>query len=132
MSAREVVARYLDALNAHDPDAVVACVADDFFNEHTSAAGTSVQGRTAYRERLPAFFARFSELRYEPEDWIVDGDRVAVPYRMRCRYTTDGGDVRPVELRGIFRFRVEADRIVHRVDYWDGTEFARQVQGETQ
>lgn len=127
MTARDVVARYLDAINAHDAAAAVACVADDFFNEHTSAIGTSVRGRAAYAERLPKFLAQFDGLHYDVEDWIVDGDgaRLAVPYTMTC--TVEG---RPIKIRGMFRFRVAGGAIVHRVDYWDGNEFERQMQQE--
>lgn len=126
---RAVVERYIAALNTHDPDAIAACVGDDFVNEHTSALGTSVRGRAAYRERLPLFLAQFQDLHYDVEEWIVDGDRCAVAYTMSCRYV-DGERWHPVVIRGMFRFRVARDVIVHRVDYWDGTEFSRQVQVE--
>jgi ketosteroid isomerase-like protein len=126
---RAVVERYLAALNAHDPDAIAACVDEDFVNEHTSALGTTVRGKAAYRERLPLFLGQFRDLHYDAEDWIVDGDRCAVAYTMSCQYV-DGERWRPVVIRGMFRFRVARDVIVHRVDYWDGTEFSRQVQVE--
>jgi steroid delta-isomerase-like uncharacterized protein len=126
---RATVERYLEALNRHDADAVAACVADDFCNEHTSALGHSLRGRTAYRERLDGFLAQFRDLHYEVEDWIVDDDRAAVPYTMSCTYV-DGDAAHDVTIRGIFRFRVVGDVIVHRVDYWDSSEFARQVQQE--
>jgi steroid delta-isomerase-like uncharacterized protein len=128
---RATVERYLEALNRHDADAVAACVDDAFFNEHTSALGHSVRGRAAYRERLEGFLAQFRDLHYEVEDWIVDGDRAAVPYTMSCTYVGDGdADHHDVTIRGMFRFRVLDDLIVHRVDYWDSNEFARQVQQE--
>jgi ketosteroid isomerase-like protein len=114
-------------LNAHDPDAAAACVSDDFVNEHTSALGTTVRGRAAYRERLPEFLARFAGLHYEAEDWIVDGDRVALPYRMTGRVAGPDGKQHDVTIRGMFRFRVEDGLVSHRVDYWDGMEFARQT-----
>jgi steroid delta-isomerase-like uncharacterized protein len=113
-------------LNRHDADAAAECVAVDFVNEHTSALGTSLRGRSAYRERLPQFFARFDDLHYEVEDFIIDTDRVAVPYAMTCT-VRDGGVAHPVRLRGMFRFRIEDGLIAHRVDYWDGTEFERQI-----
>jgi len=125
-STRAAVERYLDALNGGDPDAVATCVTDDFFNEHTSALGHSLRGRAAYRERLPSFLAEFEDLRYQPEDVIVDADRAAVPYRMTCTWVGGAGR-HPVEIRGIFRFRVRDGRIAHRVDYWDSAEFARQT-----
>jgi uncharacterized protein (TIGR02246 family) len=128
MSAtRSAVERYLAALNAHDPEAVAACVTDDFVNEHTSARGTSRTGRDAYRAALPGFLERFAHLHYAPEDVIVDGDRAAVPYRMTCEWRDDDGRSHPVSLRGMFRFRVVDGLIAHRVDYWDGSEFERQV-----
>jgi len=123
---RAVVERYLAALNAHDADAIAACVSSDFFNEHTSILGTSVRGRQAYRGRLDEFLGRFGALHYEAEAWIVDGDSAAVPYRMTC-VVTEGDSARPVEIRGMFRFEVRSGEIVHRVDYWDSGEFARQV-----
>jgi ketosteroid isomerase-like protein len=129
---RSTIERYLAALNAHDADEAAACVAIDFHNEHTAALGTSVRGRDAYRARLPGFLAQFSGLRYDVEDLIVDGDRAAVPYRMTCRFTTDAGVAVPVEIRGIFRFRVVDGEIVHRVDYWDSAEFTRQVAAATE
>lgn len=127
MTTVEAVRRYLDALNAGDADAAAAAVSDDFVNEHTSARGTGVRGRTAYRARLGEFLAQFRELHYEPEDVIVDGERAAVPYRMTCRWVDGDGTERPVSLRGIFRFRVRDGLVAHRVDYWDGEEFRRQI-----
>ncbi len=119
---RSAVERYLDALNAHDADAVAGAVSADFVNEHTSALGTSLVGRAAYRERLGGFLAQFAELHYDVEDIIVEADRAAVPYTMTFRY-----DGHPVRIRGMFRFRVADGLIAHRVDYWDSQEFTRQI-----
>ncbi len=128
---RRVVERYLAALNAHDADAAAQCVSPGFVNEHTAALGTSVTGRDEYRNRLREFLQRFSDLRYEVEEWIVDGERAAVPYRMTCAVRDDRG-VHPVSIRGVFRFRVADGEIAHRVDYWDSMEFRRQLDGEGQ
>jgi len=125
--ARAVVGRYLDALNAADPDRVAGCVTEDFVNEHTSALATSLQGRAAYRERLPQFLGRFRGLRYEVEDVVVEGDRVTLRYTMRCHWADDDGTEHPVAIRGMFWFRVRDGLVAHRIDYWDGTEFERQV-----
>jgi predicted ester cyclase len=120
---RQAVERYIAALNRHDPEEIAACVTPGFHNEHTSAAGVSLRGRTAYRERLAVFLTEFTGLGYEAEDMLVDGDRAAVPYRMSFEY---GGA--PVVIRGMFRFRVEDGLIAHRVDYWDGADFERQIR----
>jgi ketosteroid isomerase-like protein len=126
-STTDAVEQYLAALNAHDPDAVAACVTADFVNEHTSALGTTRVGREVYRAALPTFLDRFRSLRYEPEDVIVDGDRAAVAYRMTCVWAGDDGRLHPVAIRGVFRFAVTNGLIAHRVDYWDSADFERQV-----
>jgi hypothetical protein len=46
---------------------------------------------------------------------------------MTCRWVDGDGTERPVSLRGIFRFRVRDGLVAHRVDYWDGEEFRRQI-----
>jgi len=124
---RDAVTSYLDALNRGDPDFIAACVTEDFWNEHTSALGSSLRGRAAYRERLPQFLGRFRGLHYDVEDLLVDGDRATVRYQMSCRWADDAGREFPVSIRGMFWFAVRAGLIEHRIDYWDGTEFTRQV-----
>jgi ketosteroid isomerase-like protein len=118
----DAVRRYLDALNDHDADALATAVTADFVNEHTSAGAVSRAGREAYREAVGRFLARFQRLHYEVEDTIVDGDRAAVAYTMTA--VVDG---RPISIRGVFRFRVRDGLVAHRVDYWDGAQFQRQI-----
>ena len=110
-------------------DAIAALVTEDFFNEHTSALGSSVVGRAAYRERLPGFLGAFADLHYEIEDVLVDGDRAAVPYTLTASSAGPDGVSRPVRVRGMFRFRVSDGLIAHRVDYWDSGVFISQVKG---
>jgi steroid delta-isomerase-like uncharacterized protein len=124
---RRAVLAYLAALNARDPDAVAACVSDDFVNEHASSLGRGVAGRGAYRERLFAFFAEFADIHYEPEEVIADGHAAAVPYRMTATWLGDPDVRHPINLRGVFRFRTAAGMITQRTDYWDSADFLRQV-----
>jgi ketosteroid isomerase-like protein len=121
-STLDAIGRYLAALNDHDADGLAASVTADFVNEHTSAGAVSRVGRQPYREAVGAFLAQFQHLHYEVEDTIVDGDRAAVAYTM-----TAVVDRRPVSIRGIFRFRVRDGLVAHRVDYWDGVQFQRQI-----
>jgi ketosteroid isomerase-like protein len=117
------VLAYVAALNAGDPDAIAACVTDDFFNEHTSAVGHSLRGRAAYRERLPQFLSEMEGLHYDVEDVIADGARCAVPYTMTARWCGH-----PFTIRGVFRITVRDGLIAHRVDYWDSLDFLRQTK----
>ena len=125
----EAVTRFIAALNGHDPDSIVACVTEDFHNEHTSSLGHSLRGRDAYRTRLPTFLGAFTDLHYEVEDIVAQDDRVVLAYRMSFGYRRGDGEVRPVAVRGVFRFRVEDGLVAHRADYWDGVDFQRQVDG---
>ncbi|MBT0772444.1 nuclear transport factor 2 family protein [Kineosporia sp. J2-2] len=124
----DVVARYLSALNAHDVAAVLACVTDDFVNEHTAAGGVDRIGKAAYAAALPGFLASFADLAYEPDTFIRDGARAAVPYRMSFRHLPSGGT--PVSVRGVFVFTIAPGGLIsRRVDHWDSGEVARQLAG---
>jgi ketosteroid isomerase-like protein len=103
------------ALNAGDPDAVAACVTEDFRNEHASPAGRGCVGRASYRERLPGFLAAFPGLRYAPDaPPMVAGDRVAVPYLMTA--AVPGG---PLRIRGLWLLTLRDGLVAARLDYWD-------------
>jgi steroid delta-isomerase-like uncharacterized protein len=122
---RAAVEAYLAALNAHDADAVTACVAEDFVNEHTSSTGQSRKGRAAYRAALTGFLENFVDLHYEPERLLVDGESAAMPYVMTFRMRSAGD--RPVRIRGVFVFNVAGGLITRRTDYWDSGEVQRQL-----
>jgi ketosteroid isomerase-like protein len=125
----DAVGRYLAALNAHDPEAVAAAVAPTFVNEHTSVLGVTRVGRDAYADAVRDFLGRFHHLHYDAEDVIVDDDRAAVPYRLTFTTTGDDGRLHAVAIRGAFVFRVEDGLIAHRVDYWDSSDYQRQISG---
>ncbi|WP_324788982.1 nuclear transport factor 2 family protein [Streptomyces sp. H51] len=124
-ATRAAVEAYLAALNAHDADAVAACVAEDFVNDHTSSLGHSRRGRAEYRAALTGFLEDFADLRYVPERVLVDGDSAAVPYVMTFRMRSAGD--RPVRIRGVFLFTVAGGLITRRTDYWDSGEVHRQL-----
>ncbi len=96
---------------------------EGFWNEHTSTLAAGSRGRADYRDRLPGFLADFAGLRYEVEDVVAEGDKVVIAYTLRARWR----DEHPIAIRGVFRFHVTDGLIIHRVDYWDGTEFLRQT-----
>jgi steroid delta-isomerase-like uncharacterized protein len=122
---RAAVEAYLSALNTHDADAVAACVAEDFVNEHTSSTGRSRRGRAEYRAALPGFLENFGDLHYAPERFLVDGESAAVSYVMTFRMRSAGD--RPVRIRGVFVFTVADGLVTRRTDYWDSGEVQRQL-----
>ncbi len=113
---------YLDAFATGDPDAVTRWVADDFVNEHTAALGSGCTGKDEYARRVPGFLASMPGLRYEVEEVLADGDRVAAAYTLHATVND-----RPVAVRGMMRFGVRDGLIARRTDYWDSLVFQQQA-----
>ena len=87
--------RMYDAINAHDVDGVAAIMADDFI-EHEEMPGVppTRQGALEYFELS---FTAFPDMRFDPEDVLVDGDKVVA----RARFTgTHEGDFMGVPASG--------------------------------
>ena len=122
MSPSEICAAYLKAFSTGSPDAVTALVSDDFVNEHTAVLGSGCTGKAEYSRRVPGFLESMPGLRYDVEEIIAEGNRVAVAYTLHT-YVNH----RDVAVRGLMRFRVEGQLIAHRVDYWDSQVFLRQA-----
>ncbi len=122
MTPSEVCLGYLASFGTGEPERVVAWVTDDFVNEHTAALGSGCTGRAEYAARVPAFLASMPGLTYDIEDVLADGARVAVAYVLRTTVNE-----RPINVRGVMRFRVAGDLVAHRVDYWDSLVFKQQA-----
>jgi steroid delta-isomerase-like uncharacterized protein len=125
-SVRARVTEYLAALSAHDVDRIVACVTEDFVNEHTSALGSTSSGRDVYRGRLPGFLGQFERLRYDVVDTIVEDERAAVRYRMTATYEDHALDI-----PGVMLFAIRDGLIAQRTDVWDSLTFLRQTGIDT-
>jgi predicted ester cyclase len=122
VTAGDLCVSYLESFATGDPDRIAAHVSDGFVNEHVAVLGSSCTGKDEYLRRLPGFLDSLPGLRYEIDDVIADGNRVAVAYTLHAQL----GD-RSIRLPGLMRFRVEGDRIAHRVDYWDSLAFQQQA-----
>ena len=122
LNAAAVCRSYLESFALADAEAIVAHVTDDFVNEHTAALGSGCVGRDEYASRVPNFLASMPGLRYDVDDVIADGDRVAATYTLRARVND-----RDVVVRGMMHFVVRRGLIAHRTDYWDSLVFQRQA-----
>ena len=122
MTPAELVRRYLSAFASGDATEVASLVTDDFFNDHTAALGSSCRGRDEYLKRLPGFLSSMEGLRYEVDDVIAEGERVAATYTLHATVNS-----RPIAVRGMMRFEVRDGLIARRTDYWDSLVFRQQA-----
>lgn len=121
-SNAEIVRSYLNAFASGDPATVAGHVTDDFENIQVGVLGTGCSGADVYAERLAGFLGAFSDLKYDIEELIADGDKVAVAYKMSF---TDNG--RPVEIDGVMVITMRNGKIAVRKDYWDGLSHIKQT-----
>lgn len=90
-----VVRAMYKAIDARDYDAGFALLSDDFeWHEPAQAfhSGTH-RGFEDIRQRLEAQLEVFDELTIEPEEFSVEGDRIAVAVRQRARGEISGAAV---------------------------------------
>jgi ketosteroid isomerase-like protein len=122
MSNADIARSYLNAFATGDPADVAGHVTDDFENIQVGLLGTGCSGADTYRERLAGFLGAFTNLRYDVEELIVDGDKVAAAYKMT--FTDDG---RPMEIEGVMIMTIKDGKIAVRKDYWDGLSHLKQT-----
>ena len=125
-SSGEIVTAYLASFATGDPDAVAACVTDDFVNEHLSELGSGCEGRVEYRRRLPGFLSTFADASYTivtlAEIATPDAGDVVVRYRFEATYEDT-----PIDVPGVMWFDVVDGLIARRTDLWDSLTFLRQT-----
>jgi steroid delta-isomerase-like uncharacterized protein len=77
---RELLQRETHAWNAHDPDGVAACYAEDAEMVDVSMP-EPVRGREGMRAYAAEFMTAFSDLRLEVGEPVVDGNRAAQEWK---------------------------------------------------
>lgn len=86
MDHTAIARQFFDRINEGDAAAIVAMLAEDFV-EHEEMPGLS-SGRDGVGELFAMFRAAFPDVRWEPEEVLADGDKVAV--RVRVTGTNNG------------------------------------------
>ncbi len=111
-STATAVARFAEAFDRHDVDAVMAAMTEDCVFETTAPPdGERHVGQDAVRAAWTAFFLESADASFETEEEIVCGDRVIVLWR----YTWEGGHV-----RGVDAFRVRDGLVAEKASYVKG------------
>lgn len=111
-----VVARFNDAFNRHDVDAVMALMTPDAVFEGTAPPdGDRYSGAPAVRGVWEALFAASPTASFETEELITCGDRVVVRWVYRWGEADRAGHVRGVDV-----FRVRDNLIAEKLAYVKG------------
>jgi ketosteroid isomerase-like protein len=108
-----VIARFNEAFNRHDVDAVMALMTDDVVFENTSPVpdGERFVGQADVRTFWERFFAESPNAHFEAEEIATGGDRCTV----RWRYDWGGGHIRGIDL-----FRVRDGKVAEKLSYVKG------------
>ena len=115
--ARDVVARFNDAINRHDAAAVAALLTDDTVFENTGPVpdGTRIEGKAAVSAFWDKWLVANPDASFEAEEVVSSGDRCIV--RWIYRKMRDG---KPWHLRGVDVFTVRDGRIAAKLSYVKG------------
>ncbi|OLP60597.1 hypothetical protein BJF93_19950 [Xaviernesmea oryzae] len=123
-----IVARYVAAWNAHDPDAATAMLAPDsvYFN---SSLGQEQEARAAIDGTMRGLFALLPDLHWRMiEQPIESASGIAFEWEVSGAYKADGqAATKPIRLRGASLFRVRDARISYLADYYDSESMRRQL-----
>ncbi len=116
-STLDVVRRFNDAINRHDPAAVAALLTDDTVFENTAPApdGTRLVGKAAVAAYWERWFVNNPDAKFDAEDVVVAGDRCTVQWVYRKMR-----DGKPWHLRGMDLLTVRDGKIAAKLAYVKG------------
>jgi ketosteroid isomerase-like protein len=100
--ANAFVDRLLQATNAHDLEALVACFADDYENEMPAHPARSFHGREQVRRNWEQIFAHVPDVRAVIVRRMADGNTIWTEWEM----SGTRGDGSPHQMRGVIVFGV--------------------------
>jgi ketosteroid isomerase-like protein len=115
-----VVERLLEAVNAHDLEAMVACFADDYLNETPAHPQRGFRGRAQVRRNWTQIFAGVPDLRARLPRMTVEGDTVWTEWDI----SGTRGDGAAFLMRGVVIFGVADAAITSARFYLEPVEEA--------
>ena len=129
-----LVADYVAALNAHDPDRVAALYAEDAVVEQAVQGGNVFRGRAEIAGWVAANLGGVPDLTVTTESVIAEGDRVAWAWVYRGAYSLHGpvpwpaGGPRSADrAAGVSLLELRDGRIGRETVYFDNAAFLAEV-----
>lgn len=104
---RSVLERLLEALNAHDLEAMVACFADDYRSEQPAHPARAFVGIEQVRKNWGALLEHVPDIRAELIASAADGDTAWA----EMRWTGTKADGSPLDERGVTILGIRDGRI---------------------
>jgi len=137
-AASDTLARWYEAWNAHDVDAISALMTDDVRYEDPAAPSAVMDGRAAVTQYVRAGFAGVPDLHLEKlEEWVTPGGKViATCFRFSGTFAAKltAPDLPPLaptggrlEMLGMDRSEVRDGRLARHQIFWDIFELSRQL-----
>lgn len=130
MDSKRLLQNWIDAFQACDVDAVVACYADNAVN-HQVAAGEPAVGIEQIRKDTAEFFQGFPDAWSRVENLIGDGDWAVWEWVGGGTFTGEFYGNQPTgktfEIRGCGFFNFRDSKIVMQRGYWDKLSWFKQV-----
>ena len=109
----DLSARFVDAFNRNDLDAVMAFFADDGVYDEFN--GRRNVGKAAIRAAFaPQFSGAFGEMKFIDEDMFVDPEAGKVMASWRCTLSVKG---EPTSWRGLDLMHFRDDKLVQKLTY---------------
>jgi steroid delta-isomerase-like uncharacterized protein len=130
---RDEVQRFIDRRNRAWFDRDADALAADHSETCTVESPThgELRGRTAIREIYATWFDAFPDLRFNHDELVLEGDRVALFFTASGTHMKPFGTVpaskRPMTIRGVFLWTFVDGVIVHEKRYYDSMSLLMQI-----
>ena len=119
-SPEEVIERLHVAMNRHDLDAVLACIALDYQSEQPAHPNRGFGGREQVETNWAAMFAGMPDFRAELLSLAIEGETAWSEWR----WTGTRSDGTALDVRGVTLFGIEDGQIVSGRLYMEEVEEA--------
>ena len=126
-----LLAEWLAAFNAGDPDRLLALYTDDALWEEV-AIGLEAHGQEQIRAHLERLFTAAPDIAYEATGGFVAGDHAVVEWVVTGTYKADFPGLppaagQPFSFRGASVFELADGKIRRYTEYWDAYSFLVQL-----